>query len=264
MASFVGFRKHECGILPSNFARSDFKFNPPVEIEMLKPAKIVQVVLAIVIVLAGIRLLFNLRERKVTFVAPERKEVALDPDYYVVPKKLHPQDLKDAKDLTKQPVWVREGYRSVYFPYGPPVDFAHEAGRLGPIEKLDIKDVVVQREPSTPGRQVMAVFEKEGRRYAFSIGTEENGNYQIYSDDILFIQDPHELYKHWPADVWKAIEEHQVKPGMNELQASFAIGVGVPEGTGASNPRIVDYPNNGRPIHVTFNNGKATEVKAGS
>jgi len=64
--------------------------------------------------------------------------------------------------------------------------------------------------------------------------------------------------------VWKAIEEHQVKPGMNELQASFAIGVGVPEGTGASNPRIVDYPNNGRPIHVTFNNGKATEVKAGS
>jgi hypothetical protein len=51
---------------------------------------------------------------------------------------------------------------------------------------------------------------------------------------------------------------------MNELQASFAIGVGVPEGTGTTNPRIVDYPNNGHPVRVTFNNGKATEVKAGS
>jgi hypothetical protein len=51
---------------------------------------------------------------------------------------------------------------------------------------------------------------------------------------------------------------------MNELQASFAIGVGVPKGTGTTNPRIVDYPNNGHPVQVTFNNGKATEVKAGS
>lgn len=228
---------------------------------MTKPAKIIQLVLAILIVLAGIRLFLSFRERQVKFVTPERKEVALDPDYYVVPKKLHPQDLKDAKDLTKQAVWVREGYRSVYFPYGPPVDFAHEAGRLGPIEKLNIKDVVVQAEPKTPGRQVMAVFEKEGKRYAFSIGTEENGNYQIYSDDILFIQDPHDLYKHWSADVWKAIEEHRVTPGMNELQASFAIGVGVPQGTGTTNPRIVNYPNNGHPVQVTFNNGKATEVK---
>jgi hypothetical protein len=228
---------------------------------MSKPAKIIQIVLAIVIVLAGIRFVLNLRERRVTFVAPERKEVALDPDYYVVPKKLHPQDLKDAKDLTRQAVWVREGYRSVYFPYGPPADFAHEAGRLGPIEKLEIKDVVAQPEPNTPGRQVMAVFEKDGKRYAFSIGTEENGNYQIYSDDILFIQDPHELYKHWPPKVWDAIEKHQVEPGMNELQASFAIGVGVPEGAGTSNPRIVNYPNNGHTVQVTYSNGKATEVK---
>jgi len=229
---------------------------------MSKNAKIMQIILAAVIVLVAVRLLFTLRERRVKFVAPEKKEVALDPDYYINPKKLHPQDLKDAKELTQQPVWVREGYRSVYFPYGPPVDFAHEAGRLGPIEKLRIKDVVVQREPNTPGRQVMAVFEKDGKRYAFSIGTEENGSYRIYSDDMMFIQDPHELYKHWPADVWQAIEHHEVKPGMNELQASFALGVGMVEGTGTSNPRVVNYPNNGRPVQVTFTNGKATEVKA--
>jgi hypothetical protein len=231
---------------------------------MSRKAKIIQLALAAVIVIVGIRLFLTLRERKETFAAPEKKEVALDPDYYVVPKKLHPQDLKGAKELTQQPVWVREGYRSVYFPYKPPVDFSHEAGRLEPIEKLAIKDLVVQHEPSTPGHQVMAVFEKDGKQYAFSIGTEQDDTYQIYSDDMLFIQDPHELYKHWPAEVWTAIENHQVKPGMNELQASFALGVGLVEGTGTSDPRIVNYPNNGHPVQVTFTKGKATDVREGS
>ena len=230
---------------------------------MSKNVKVIQVILLVALVLAGIRLLFTLRERKLSFVAPARTETALDPDYYVTPKKLHPQDLKDAKELTQQPAWVREGYRQVFYPYGPPVDFRHEAGKLGPIEKLEIKDVVLQHAPESAGNQVMAVFEKDGKRYAFSIGVEDKGTYQIYSDDILFIQGPHELYKYWPADVWQAVDNHQVKPGMNELQASFAIGVGIPQGTGASNPKVVNYPGNGHPVTVTFENGKATEVKEG-
>ena len=230
----------------------------------MSKTKIIQVVLLLALVAAGINFYLNLRERRITFVTPEKKEVALDPDYYVTPKKLHPQDLKDAKELTQQPVWVREGYRYAYYPYGPPVDFQRQAGTLGPIEKLEIKDVVVQRSSDASGRQVMAVFEEEGKRFAFSIGVEDNGAYSIYSDDMLFIQDPHELYKHWPAEVWKAIENHQVKAGMNELQASFAIGMGVPEGSGTSNPRVVNYPNQGHPVKVTFENGKATDVKESS
>ena len=228
---------------------------------MSKNVKVIQVILLVALVLAGIRLLFTLRERKLSFVAPTKTETALDPDYYVTPKKLHPQDLKDAKELTQQPAWVREGYRQVYYPYGPPVDFRHEAGKLGPIEKLEIKDVVLQHSPESAGNQVMAVFEKDGKRYAFSIGVEDKGTYQIYSDDILFTQDPHELYKHWPSVVWQAVDNHQVKPGMNELQASFAIGVGIPQGTGASNPKVVNYPGNGHPVAVTLENGKATDVK---
>src|SRR5664279_2976566 len=157
---------------------------------MSKTSKIIQVVLLVAIMAAGINLYLYLRERRSGMAQPKRQEVALDPDYYVTPKKLHPQDLKDAKELTQQPVWVREGYRSVYYPYKPPVDFSHEAGRLGPIEKLTIKDVVIQRAPNSPGRQVMAVFEKDGKQYAFSIGSEDNGTYQIYSDDMFFVQDP--------------------------------------------------------------------------
>jgi hypothetical protein len=232
---------------------------------MSKTSKIIQVVLLVAIIAAGINLFFYLRERRSGLAEPAKPEVALDPDYYVTPKKLHPQDLKDAKELTRQPVWIREGYRFTYYPYTGHTDFQHPAGTLGPIEKLDIKDVVIDRPPdSGSDKQVMAIFEKEGKRFGFPIGLARNGDYQFYSDDILFIQDPHELYKHWPADVWKLIDAHRMQPGMNELQASFAIGMGVPEGSGLSNPRIVDYPNHGHPLRVTYTNGKATQVQPGS
>ena len=227
---------------------------------MSKTAKIIQAILVVALVAAAIWFYLNMRDRPVKFVEAPHKEGALDPDYYVVPKKLHPQDAKDARELTLQPVWVREGYRYDYYRYGPPVDFGQKVGTLGPIEELQIKNIVMQAAPGG-GRQIMAVFEKDGMPYAFSIGVDDNGTQHIYSDDMLFVQDPHLLYKHWPPDVWKAIESHEVKPGMNELQASFALGVGVPEGSGSSNPRIVDYPNDGHPVKVTFENGRATDVK---
>ena len=231
---------------------------------MSKTTRIIQIVVLVAIVVAGINLYLTLRERRSGLTVAKQPEVALDPDYYVTPKKLHPQDLKDAKELTRQPVWVRDGYRYAYYPYAGHSDFEHPAGTLGPIEKLDIKDVVLDRTPGSPAqKQVMAVFERDGKRYAFPIGVNDNGDYKIYSDDILFIQDPRELYKHWSADVWKAIDNHEVKPGMNEIQAFFAIGVGSPEGTGMSNPRIVDFPDNGHPLRVTFTNGKATEIQPG-
>jgi len=232
---------------------------------MSKTSKIIQIVVLVAIVAAGINLYLTIRERRAGLTVAKQPEAALDPDYYVTPKKLHPQDLKDAKELTKQPVWIRDGYRYAYYPYAGHSDFEHPAGTLGPIEKLDIKDVVLDRTPdSATQKQVMAVFERDGKRYAFPIGVNDNGNYKIYSDEMLFIQDPHELYRHWTADVWRAIDNHEVKPGMNEIQAFFAIGVGSPEGTGMSNPRIVDFPDNGHPLRITFTNGKATEIQPGS
>ena len=233
---------------------------------MSKPAKIVQIVLLVAIVAAGINLYLNFRQRRIKFVAPQQNQTALDPDYYVVPKKLHPQDLKDAKELTQQPVWAKEGYRYTYYPYSNGrSDYDHPAGTLLPLEKLQIKDVVLDRTPgSATQKQVMAVFDKDEKQYAFSIGVNDRGDYKFYSDDMLFIQDPHDLYKHWPADIWKAIADHQVKPGMNEIQASFAIGTGSPEGTGLSNPRIVNFPNNGHPVRITFTNGRATDIEQGS
>ena len=45
------------------------------------------------------------------------------------------------------------------------------------------------------------------KAYAVPIGSETDDTYRIYSDEMFFVQDPHELYKHWPADVWEAIDQ---------------------------------------------------------
>jgi hypothetical protein len=109
----------------------------------------------------------------------------------------------------------------------------------------------------------MAVFEKDGKNYAFPIGSVKGGNFQIYSDEMLYIEDPHQLYKHWPADLWDAIERHEVKPGMNEIQADFAVGMGIPQRSDNPDVKTVNYPNGGKPLRVTYRDGKAVEIGAG-
>jgi hypothetical protein len=192
-----------------------------------------------------------------------------NPDYYVSPKKLYPYDVKSARQLMQQPVWVKEGYRYTYYPYDlarKQVDFAHDGGLLLPIEKLAITDVVVAMPPGKgERRQVMAIFQKDGKSFAVPIGFEADEQYTIYSDEMFFVEDPRDLYKHWPAEVWQAVAQHQVNQGMNELQADFAIGMGVPDASSSSSfEKTVRYPNGGKPVVVIYREGKAAEVKAGS
>ncbi len=233
-----------------------------------------QFALLLVLVVATLRAGYILYQRHEDKVAADKQKQAQEvgysnPDYYVNPKKLYPYDLKSARQLMQQPVWVKEGYRYTYYPYDPvrkQVDFAHDAGLLLPIEKLAITDVVAAMPPGKgERRQVMAVFQKEGNTYAVPIGYEAEEEYTIYSDEMVFVEDPHDLYKHWPPEVWQAVEQHQVKPGMNELQADFAIGMGVPDsGSSSSYEKTVRYPNGGKPVVVIYRDGKAAEVKAGS
>jgi hypothetical protein len=165
-------------------------------------------------------------------------------------------------------VWVKEGYRYTYYPYDASrhrSDFSHEAGTLLPIEKLQIKTVITDVSPGSPDqRQLMAVFERENKTYAFPIGSMRKNEYQIYSDEMLYIEDPHQLYKHWPPEIWDAIDRHEVKPGMNEIQTDFAVGMGVPERSDNPAFKTVNYPNGGKPLKVTYRNGKAVEIKPGA
>jgi hypothetical protein len=216
---------------------------------------------------AGTRTGYIFYERHTEKLDQQRQQPkALNPDYYVIPKKLYPYDLKSARQLTQQPVWVKEGYRYTFYPYANHhADFSHEAGQLLPLEKLQIQDVVMDRSPGSPDqKQVMAVFEKDAKSYAFPIGVEKDGSYQFYSDEMLYIQDPHDLYKHWPSDVWQAIDQHQVKQGMSELQADFAIGMGIPERSNDAEVKTVNYPNGGKPLNITYRDGKAAEIRQGS
>lgn len=237
----------------------------------MKPetAKRIQIILAIALTAAAIRLAAILYERHVANALPApAAEKALDPDYYVVPKKLYAYDLNSARQgLVGRPVWVREGYRVTYYPFDPAArrtDFHHEAGLLGPIERLQVREVLRDSFSPAPGQQqIVAVFEKAGKPYAFPVGAVHGQEYSLYPDEILYIEDPHQLYKHWPAEIWQAIDRHEARLGMNELQVGFALGVGYLHGTGLGATRTLTYPNGGRPLVVTFENGKAVSIQPG-
>jgi hypothetical protein len=111
---------------------------------------------------------------------------------------------------------------------------------------------------------MMAVFQKGGKSYAVPIGFESDGQFKIYSDEMFYVEDPHELYKFWLPDIWQAIAQHEVKPGMDDLQADFAVGMGVPDAGATSAERTVRYPNGGKPLVVEYRGDKVSAVSAGS
>src|SRR5690349_24182277 len=96
----------------------------------------IQLALLVAMVIVALRAGYILYQRHEDALQAERLKQAQslgysNPDYYVSPKKLYPYDVKSAKQLIQQPVWVKEGYKYTYFHYDPAtkkVDFAHEAG----------------------------------------------------------------------------------------------------------------------------------------
>src|SRR5450631_4923947 len=126
--------------------------------------KKLQVFLVFAIVLAGGRAAYVVyaRHEARKEEAKPKQETALKADYYVTPKKLHAYDLKSARQLTEQPVWVKVGYQLTYYPYDrqrKKTDFGREAGTLLPLQKLAVEDVVTEVSPKAPGmKEVMACF----------------------------------------------------------------------------------------------------------
>lgn len=227
----------------------------------------IQLALGIAIAVAALRAGYVLYVRHAEKTEQAKQQApSLNADYYVIPKKLYPYDLKSARQLTQQPVWVKEGYRYTYYPYDASshrLDVSHAAGTLLPIEKMEFKDVILAPSPAAHEQMLVAVFERDGKPFGVQVGSLANGNYQIYSDELFFIQEPRDLYKHWPADTWDSIEQHQVKLGMNELQADFAVGMGVPQRSSDPAVKTVTYPNGGNPLVITYRDGRAAEIKPG-
>jgi len=233
--------------------------------------KKLQIFLVLAMVVAGGRAAYIVYERHEAMKedAQPRRETALKADYYVTPKKLHAYDLKAAREqLTAQTVWVKYGDEMTYYPYDlarHKADFVHDAGTLAPLQKLAIPDVVTGVAPEAAGtKQVLAIFSRDSKSYAVPIGADKDGDFKLRAADIFFLEDPHELYKHWPADVWQKIDAHEVQRGMSELQSSFAIGVGVPSGSGDYGSRTLHYANGGKPLVIAFQDDKAVEIEPGT
>src|SRR5512133_3845010 len=143
-----------------------------------KAVRTAQIIFLILIVVAAIRVMVVLRNRKAANVATRQAAPAppLNREAYVVPKKLYISNLKSAQQLTKQPVWIKEGYRYPVHPYANhAADLKHSAGMLLPIQKLQIKEVVAA------GKQVLAVFEQDGKSYAVPIGLQDGNDSTIYA-----------------------------------------------------------------------------------
>jgi len=230
----------------------------------VKPRHVIQLFLAVALVATALRLGLIYYERNAP--APNSApQAALDPDYYVVPKKLRAYDLKTARaGMAGHPAWVREGYKFTYYRYDQRrhTDFEHPAGLLLPLQQLDVRDVVLTLAPAAGELpQIVAVFEEGGQNFAVPIGARRGEDYTLYADDMLFFEDPHQLYRHWAPEVWQAVDRRQVLPGMNEIQVWFALGVGIPQPGGDETGKTVVYPDGGKPTTVVFRAGRALEIR---
>jgi hypothetical protein len=213
----------------------------------------------------------NVARNQPAVVQPRAQERPLTNDEMVQPRKLYIDDLKSARDLIGKPVWIQAGYEMDYYPYpAHHVDFAHHAGVLPSVERLDIKDIVTEKVPASledriahGDKQAFAVFTMPGdeKEYATPIGTMQGTDSSYYCDNIFYYDDPRQMYKFWPSDVWQAIDAHQPKQGMSELEVAMALGVIQQSQSSNYGNRTVTYDAGGKHWSVTFENDKATSVQ---
>src|SRR5271170_735899 len=210
------------------------------------------------------------RNKPMVVKAPEREVIAQDDLVFL--KKKRPDTLKDIKDLNGSTRWVSAGGQLEYYPFvGHAAQYGKGAGTLLGAEPIVAKDAVEQVAPKAatfriPGgdKQVLLVFSKpnDPKEYAVPVGYRQAGQYTFYTDEIFFYDDPHELYKHWGPEIWKAVDAHEVILGMNERQVELALGQVSKSTSKAYGNRMVVFANLGKPMAVTFVNNKVTAFRA--
>ena len=199
-------------------------------------------------------------------------EQHLTADEIAIDRQEFPAHFDDVAELAGKSVWMRNGYSMPYYPYaGGRVNYAKQIGLLPPAQRLDVKKAIKAVAPASVSnhvphgdRQALLVFTLPGdsAEYATPVGAIEGQQEQYFDDLLFFYDDPHTIYSHWPKDTWAAIEAHQPKPGMNELQMSLALGMNIQPSSQDKGNRTVVYDINGKKTNVTFVNDKATTIHA--
>jgi hypothetical protein len=219
----------------------------------------------LMVVVAGVRVGMIYRERNAPEKPVAKPEYKIEDDDLVFLKKKRQSSLQDAKELVGSTLWVSAGGQMDYYPYAAHrADYGKSQGVLLAAVPLVVKDVFEQVAPKSatfriPGgdRQVLLAFTlpqsaSPAKEYAVPVGYREAGSYTFYADEIFFYDDPHELYKHWGPEIWKAVDEHRVILGMNERQVQLALGQVSKSTSNDYGNRMVVFANLGHPQAVTF------------
>lgn len=226
----------------------------------------------ITLAIGAIYLLFVWHQRQNPgVIGPNEAAQPVNKDDVAVVRELFPQHFDDLKQFENTRVWMKNGYTMPYFPYvGGQIEFNKRAGLIPAAQPMDVKKIVKAAVPPSVSdsmehgtRQVFAVFAipASATLFATPVGSID-GNQEAYFTDLLFFyDDPHKIYDYWPKDVWAAIDAHQVKPGMSELETRLAIGQKLhPEGE-SEGDRTVTYDQDGKHWTVTFVKNHATTIK---
>ena len=225
----------------------------------------------ITIVVGGIYLFIVFKHRQEPGVS-KQQQPQLTADQVAIVRLEFPQHFEDVKELEGKSLWMKSGYSMPYYPYvGGRVQFTKEVALIPPDQRLDVKKVIKAVIPASihdniehGEHQVMIVFSMPGGKdlFATPAGYMSGPIEEHYYDDMLFYyDDPHIIFSSWPKDVWQAIDAHQVKPGMSELQTRSAIGMRAQPDGQIEGSRTVDYDVNGKHIVVAYSHDKATSIQ---
>ena len=196
----------------------------------------------------------------------------LSKDDLAVVRAFFPAHFEDTLRLEGTSVWMKNGYTMSYFPYaGGHIEFAKRVGVIPSAERLDVKKIVKAAVPAGVddgiehgSRQAFAVFSlKSGTGlFATPIGTMQGNDESYYCDILFYYDDPHTIYSHWPADVWAAVDAHQAKQGMSELETRMAIVQKTHPDGQTEGDRTVTYYQDGKHWTITYVKNRATTIQS--
>jgi len=231
------------------------------------------IVTLITLAIGGIYLSFVWKRRQNPGVIPQdNARQTLSLDQLAVMRKFFPMHFEQTLRLEGTAVWEKNGYAMPYYPYvDGRVLFAKRVGVIPAAQRMEVKKIVKSAVPAGEddriehgSRQAFAVFALPGSAalYATPIGYMRGGVEAYYTDLLFYYDDPHTIYDHWPKDVWAAIDAHQVKPGMSELETEMAIGRKMEADGETEGERTVHYDQAGKHWTVTYVNSQATVIQS--
>jgi hypothetical protein len=227
---------------------------------------------AVTLLIGGSYLLYVWHQRRNPGALGQAASQPVSMDDVAVVRALFITSYEQTAQLVNTTVWMKDGGVIPYFPMvGGRIDFAHPAGQVDPLQKLVIRKILkspvpasVEDSMSHGSRQVFVLAEMPGKtgEFAIPIGAQQ-GNQEMYFCDLLFFyDDPHTIYDNWTKDAWAAVDAHQVRPGMSELQSRLSLGQKMHTEGSTEGDRTVSYERNGTAWKIRFEHNRAAKIES--